>query len=886
MARIIRFVSLLGFSLAPLLAQQGDRANDPQKPLPDTIKIPPAPILTPEQQLATFKLPPGFKVELVAADPLLHDPIAIQFGPDGRLWVLEMTALMNNVDGTGEERPICDVAVLTDTDGDGKYDKRSVFVEKLVMPRAISLVGDGLLVGEPPKLWFYRDKDGDGLAEDRTEIAGDFGNRTNPEHNANGLMWAMDNWIYSANWTGRLRWQGEGKFLRDATVTRGQWGITQDDFGRLYYNSNSDPLRVDAVPSAYLKRNPNFPNANGVNVQLVPANLKVWPGRVTPGINRGYKTLDEEGKMYAVTAACGPVIYRGSLFPAEFRGDGFIAEPAGNLIKRIKLEDKDGAILGKNAYEGTEFMTSTDERFRPVNLFNGPDGALYVVDLSRGIVQHKIYITSFLRQQIESRGLQNGLHFGRIWRIVPEGTPAAKFDQGLAQASTSELVEKLSNPNGWVRDTTQRLLVEKRDPAAKAPLEKVALDATKPATARLQALWTLDGIGVLDRATVIAALGDADGHVAAAAVRLSENFLKAEKGDPEMAARVSALVAKRSEPEVRLQLAFSLGEARTAGTDEALRSLAVIAGKQPYLADAIVTSIAGREVSFIEALVKNPEAAQRATDVIKFATSAVLKSANAEAIDRVLALVAPGKGTPAWAVTNILEGVRFFLPRAQPMFAGEGGGGGGFGAGGARGGGPGGGGGRGRGGAVFPGTLPAEPKAIVALAAQKDAPGAATAEQLLPLLKWPGKPGAASAARALTADEQALFEKGKAQYATLCAACHQPTGQGLAGLAPSLLYSRWVLGDPRILSRIVLNGKVQENLTMPPWKAALNDESVAGVLTFIRRSWGHEADPVTVATVAEARAATAKREEPFSDADLNELMQELAPARGGRRGGN
>ncbi len=883
MARIIRLVSLLGLSFAPLFAQQGDKKGEVQAPIPEHIKVPPAPILTPEQQLATFKLPPGFKVELVASDPLLQDPIAIQFGPDGRLWVLEMVALMNNVDGTGEDRPICDVAVLADTDGDGKYDKRTVFVDKLVMPRAISLVGDGLLVGEPPKLWFYRDTNGDGVADDRQEIAGDFGNRTNPEHNANGLMWAMDNWIYSANWTSRLRWQGDGKFLREPTVTRGQWGITQDDFGRIYYNSNSDPLRVDAVPSAYLKRNPNFPGATGVNVQLVPANLKVWPGRVTPGINRGYKTLDEEGKMYAVTAACGPVIYRGSLFPAEFRGDGFIAEPAGNLIKRIKLEDKDGAILGSNAYQGTEFMTSTDERFRPVNLFNGPDGALYVVDLSRGIVQHKIYITSFLRQQIESRDLQKGLHFGRIWRIVPDGAPAAKFDQGLAQASAADLVGKLSNPNGWVRDTAQRLLVEKHDSAAADLLRQVATDATKPATARLQALWTLDGCAALDRKTVLTALGDADGHVAAAAVRLSENFLKAEKGDPEMAARVSALVAKRSEPEVRLQLAFTLSEARTAGTDEALRALAIVAGKQPYLADAIVTGLAGREVSFIEALVKNPDAAERAGDVIKFATSSVLKSANAPAIDRVLALVAPGKGTPAWAVTDILEGVRFFLPRAQPMFAGEGAGGGG---GGARGGGPGGnGGGRGRGeGRLFPGALPAEPKAIVALAEQKDAPGAAAAVQLLPLLKWPGKPGAASTARALTPEEQALFEKGKAQYATLCAACHQPTGQGLAGLAPSLLYSRWVLGDPRILSRIVLNGKVQENMTMPPWKAALNDEALAGVLTFIRRSWGHEADPVAVATVAEARAATAKREEPFSDADLNELLQELAPARGRRSG--
>ena len=140
-------------------------------------------------------------------------------------------------------------------------------------------------------------------------------------------------------------------------------------------------------------------------MQLVPANLKVWPGRVTPGINRGYNTLDADGKMYAVTAACGPVIYRGGLFPAEFHGDAFIAEPAGNLIKRIKLTEKNGTLKGANAYEGTEFLTSTDERFRPVNLATAPDGTLYIVDMYRGIIQHRTYITGYLEQKIKERGM-------------------------------------------------------------------------------------------------------------------------------------------------------------------------------------------------------------------------------------------------------------------------------------------------------------------------------------------------------------------------------------------------------------------------------------------------------------------------------------------------
>ncbi len=169
---------------------------------------------------------------------------------------------------------------------------------------------------------------------------------------------------------------------------------------------------------------------------------------------------------------------------------------------------------------------------------------------------------------------------------------------------------------------------------------------------------------------------------------------------------------------------------------------------------------------------------------------------------------------------------------------------------------------------------------MIALAAKKDSAAAPIATQLLAQLRWPGKPGSGeSAARPLTAPEQALFDKGQAQFAALCAACHQPNGQGLAGLAPSLLYSKWVLGDARILARIVLNGKTQENLVMPPWKAALDDENVAAVLTFIRRSWGHDNDPIAPTVVAEARKDTASRDEPFTEADLQELAQTLRPER-------
>jgi len=265
-----------------------------------------------------------------------------------------------------------------------------------------------------------------------------------------------------------------------------------------------------------------------------------------------------------------------------------------------------------------------------------------------------------------------------------------------------------------------------------------------------------------------------------------------------------------------------------------------------------VSGLAGRENALIEALVLRKESAEQAGDVLRFATSAVLKSANAAQIERVLGIIGADV-TPEWARVPMLAGVRYFLPKSSE-------------------------------GKVFAAALPIEPKALIALAAKTDSAAAPIAKQLLGNLKWPGKPGAASAAvRPLTADEQKLFDKGQAQFAALCAACHQPNGQGLAGLAPSLIYSKWVLGDPRILARIVLNGKVQENLVMPPWKAALDDENVAAVLTFVRRSWGHDADPIQLSVVTDARRDTAKRDEPFSDADLHELEQSFGPAKRANR---
>ena len=399
-----------------LNAQEGDR-KDPQGMTQEEIwkkfSVPAAPPLSPEAALDTFTVPDGFRVELVASEPLIGDPVEIEFDAAGRLWAVEMRGYMPNIDGTNETDPVGRIVVLEDVDGDGRMDRNTVFLDGLVMPRALAVLDEGVLISEPPNLWLCKDKDGDLRCDERVLMAEDYapqndpklGEKSNPEHASNGLLWSMDNWIYSANHTTRFRFIG-GEFVREPTVFRGQWGISQDNHGRHFYNTNSDHFRGDLVPSHYLARNENVVGLRGSNVRINP-DQTVWPGRITTGVNRGYRpnVLREDGTLARYTGACGTLIYRGSNFPADFLGDGFICEPTGNFIRRNKVSERDGVVTATNAYDQAEFLTSTDERFRPVNLVNGPDGCLYVVDLYRGLIQHRLYLTTFLRRQIEERGL-------------------------------------------------------------------------------------------------------------------------------------------------------------------------------------------------------------------------------------------------------------------------------------------------------------------------------------------------------------------------------------------------------------------------------------------------------------------------------------------------
>ena len=242
-----------------------------------------------EEELARFTTQPGYRLELVAAEPLVQDPVAIDFDPDGRMYVVEMRAFMPNLAGTGEDRPNGRIVVLEDTNDDGRMDTKTVFLDSLVLPRSVKVLSQGVLVAETPNLWLARDTNGDGKADTKTLVRDDYGTKqSNPEHNANGLLWGLDNWIHNANYAFEFRVGADGSFLVRKTPGEGQWGVSSDEYGRLYRNSNEDPLRAELVPAHYALRSANFPDPRGVYEQVTP-NVPVWPAHKTPAVNRGYR---------------------------------------------------------------------------------------------------------------------------------------------------------------------------------------------------------------------------------------------------------------------------------------------------------------------------------------------------------------------------------------------------------------------------------------------------------------------------------------------------------------------------------------------------------------------------------------------------------------------
>ena len=852
-----------------------------------------SPALSPADALKTFYMPPGYRVELVASEPLIQEPVAIDWDLEGRLWAVEMPGFMADLTGSNEHDPIGRVVVLEDTNGDGAMDKRTVFADGLVLARSLKILDLGVLVAEPPNLWLMRDTNGDLRADVKELVSNQFGHREgDPQNAGNGFPWGLDNRMYTAGETDlQLRLKNR-KFELQKTLERGEWGVTEDDAGRIYRNTNESALHVDLVSTAYFARNPHLLRTRGSYERLAdedPDLNIVWPVRPNPGTNRAYQTgIDRpDGTLAKFTSVCAPLVYRGDRLPADLYGNVFVAEPAANLVSRIVLDDRGEALRAHKAYDRGEFLASTDERFRPVYLSNAPDGTLYVVDMYRGIIEHRISVTMYLRDQILGRKLDRPTGLGRIYRVM-HATTVRDTSRGLVNAPADDLVPMLSHPNGWRRDAAQRLLVERGSTTVAPALVEMASSA-RDWRARLRALWTLDGLDALEPAMVINALEDESREVRAAAVRLAERWL----GEANQA--VAGAIRKRiDDPDaaVRRQVAASLGAAAPGLREPALASVLERHGDDAITMDAALSGLRDREAVVLETLMQpgGAQTPQRLAAVTMLAATLV-RSGSEPAIHQVFALAADGR-RETWQRSALLRGAEVALlgaamPGARratpaPVTAanppcptcpgGRAGPGGAY---------------------AFqrPGDptivnrasrrgpalrLNREPLALTGLAASKDDLGS-RAVTLLTTVTWPGKPGE-RIIPPLTAEEQQRFEAGREVYRNICQACHQADGRGQDKLAPSLIASPFALAAAGIPARVLLNGKEGSIGLMPPIGSALNDDQTAAVLTYIRRAWGNAGTPVDPALIKAIRALTSGRTRPWTD---DELVALPADGRGG-----
>jgi len=605
-------------------------AAEPEADVGDLPRVPPT---EPDKALATFKVKPGFRVELAATEPNVRDPVALSFDESGRMYVVEMRDYSERRD----ER-LGEVRLLEDTDNDGRFEKSTVFADGLPWPTAVICHGGGVFVATTPDILFLRDTDGDGKADERRVVFTGFGKgveRLNVQALPNSFNWTLDNRIHGATGPNggqvttpdalqiapvELRGRDfsfDPRTLDLRAETGGsQHGLTFDSRGRKFVCSNSSHIQTLMYEERYAARNRvySLPRAL-VDIAVDGGAAPVY--RISPDepwrvIRTQWRVAGKvpgpiEGGGRAsgyFTSATGVTIYRGDAYGPEFVGDAFIGDCGSNLVHRKKIRGRGLELVAERPHDEqkTEFLASSDNWFRPVQFANAPDGCLYVLDMYREVIEHPWSLPPGIKKHLD---LNSGNDRGRIYRIAPENFKRRPAPD-LGHASTTELVETLAHPNGWHRDTAARLLFERQDKSAIDPLRAMLKSSTNE-LARLHALYALAGITGVKRADLVSALDDASPIVREHGIRLCERF-NFHPGEAAL-----ARLADDPDRRVRYQLAWSLGNFNGAVTilsQLMLRDLA-----DPWMRAAILSSLdtpftreAGASIVF-DALMDSPEAA-------------------------------------------------------------------------------------------------------------------------------------------------------------------------------------------------------------------------------------------------------------------------------------
>ncbi len=516
---------------------------------PDFRKQPSVVPKRPEEELKQFILQPGYRMELVLADPDIKDPTSIMFDGNGRMFVLENPGYMATKDADGELDPVSRISLWTDTDNDGVYDKHTNFVDHMVFLRFVTPYGPNAILtkeSNAQEVWKFTDTNGDGVADKKELFGTDYGRTSNVEHQESGMLWALDNWLYTTFNTFRSRMTPGG--VVKETVGSGQgaeWGLTQDSEGKVWYLEGSN-----GVPAYW-----QFPIVYG-NVNIPDPGAGLDPDARIPwgapillaDMQEGMRSVRwPDGSSKNTSAGSGGVIFRGDRLPKELLDTYCYGEPIARMVRCMYQEKKEGLTYLHTMTPHNEFIKSLDPLFRPVDHKTAPDGTMYITDMYHGIVQEVLFAGpgSYLRQRIEQYDLDKVVHYGRIWRLVydgvkPDRSDAVRRDRTVPRMNSetpAQLAAHLTHPNGWWRDTAQQLLVLKNDKSVVPSLQAMA--KTSPNFyGRIHALWTLEGMGSLDATLVRPLMKDPEPRMRIQAIRASETLYK--EGDRSFAADYQA----------------------------------------------------------------------------------------------------------------------------------------------------------------------------------------------------------------------------------------------------------------------------------------------------------------------------------------------------------
>jgi len=515
----------------------------------DLSPVPPVMPLSANQQKQTFILKPGFKIDPILTEPQIKEPAAIQFDGNGRMYVLELRSYMQDIDATGELFPISRISRWEDKNNDGIYETGVVFLDSLVFPRFVVPFGPNAILSmesNEDHVYKYTDTNKDGKADKKELFATGLGRSGNVEHQTSFLTWAMDNWMYSTYNSVRIRWTPDGVIKEPTGNPYGQWGVTQDNYGQVWFQDGAG-----GVPQNF-----QFPLSYG-NFQVkgqfqegfrVPYSL-VKLADFEPGM----RETKPDGSLNNVTGAAGNDVFRGDRLPKELINQYFYGEPVGRIVRQVRSDKKDGLTYVQNQYidSESEFIQSTDPLFRPVDIATAPDGTMYIVDMYRGIIQEGNWTQegSYLRTKLLQYQMDDIIENGRIWRVTYEGMERSKEKPHMYEETSAQLVRHLSHPNGWWRDMAQQTIILNQDKSVAKELEKLVLESDNE-LARIHALWTMEGLGVLENGIVRKLLKDSNPQIRIQALRAAETLYK--YGQKGLEADFIGLT-KDSDPSVAIQ---------------------------------------------------------------------------------------------------------------------------------------------------------------------------------------------------------------------------------------------------------------------------------------------------------------------------------------------